>query len=40
MIRYLKLSIEGGLYSIIIRRRWSDKLVKVSASPALSIALM
>lgn len=32
--------MEGGLYSIMMRRRCSDRLVRVSRSPVVSIALM
>jgi len=39
-MRYRKLSIEGGLYSIMIRSKCKAKVVMVSASPAWSIALM
>jgi len=39
-MRYRRLSMDGGLYSIIMRRRCSDRLVSVSRSPVVSIALM
>lgn len=39
LIKYVRFSSEGGLYSIIIRSKCSDSVVRVSWSPLESIAL-
>ena len=39
-MRYRRLSIEGGLYSIRINIRCRARVVKVSLSPAASIELI